>query len=40
MQNTPEGAEDMLADLYTQGDPWARYMADNAGDAEVESAMF
>ena len=28
MQNTPQGAEDMLADLYTEGDPWARYLAD------------
>jgi hypothetical protein len=35
MQHTPAGAEDMLADLYTEGDPWARYMADQAGDAEI-----
>jgi hypothetical protein len=40
MQTTPAGAEDMLTDLYTEGDPWARYMADQAGDAEVESALF
>lgn len=37
MQHTPKGAEDMLADLYTEGDPWARYMADQTGDAEISA---
>lgn len=40
MQHSPAGAEDMLADLYTEGDPWARYMADQAGDAETEATVF
>ncbi|HEX8321697.1 PD-(D/E)XK nuclease family protein [Longimicrobium sp.] len=35
MQSSPQGAEDMLADLYTEGNPWARYLADSAGDAEI-----
>lgn len=35
MQHTPQAAESMLADLYTEGDPWARYMADQAGDADL-----
>jgi hypothetical protein len=32
MQHTPQAAEDMLSDLYTEGDPWARYLADPAGE--------
>jgi hypothetical protein len=42
MQDNPAGAEAMLADLYTEGDPWARYMTDGNGspdDSEV-SALF
>jgi hypothetical protein len=35
MQHTPKAAEDMLADLYTETDPWARYMSDQTGDAEI-----
>jgi hypothetical protein len=38
MQHTPQGAEAMLADLYTQGDPWARYMADQGADAEISGS--
>jgi hypothetical protein len=38
MQHTPEGAEAMLADLYTETDPWARYMDDQTGDAEISGA--
>lgn len=34
MQTTPLGAEAMLADLYTEGDPWARYLSDQGEDAE------
>lgn len=35
MQHTPASAEAMLADLYTETNPWQRYMADQAGDSEV-----
>lgn len=31
MQSSPQGAEDMLANLYTEGDPWARYLMANGG---------
>lgn len=40
MQTSPAGAEDMLSDLYTTGDPWARYMADPAADTEIEGSLF
>lgn len=32
MQSSPQGAEDMLADLYTEGDPWARYLDQPVGE--------
>jgi len=35
MQHTPQSAEAMLDDLYTEGDPWARYMADQGADSEI-----
>jgi hypothetical protein len=38
MQHTPKGAEQMLADLYTEGDPWARYMQDQGADAEISGS--
>jgi hypothetical protein len=38
MQTTPQGAEAMLADLYTEGDPWARYMQGQGEDASDASA--
>jgi hypothetical protein len=34
----PPVAEDMLDDLYTETDPWARYMDDQTGDAEISGA--
>jgi hypothetical protein len=36
MQFNPAGAEDMIADLYTEGDPWARYsQGAEPGQAEI-----
>lgn len=32
MQHSPAGAEDMLRDLYTEGDPWARYASEEPAD--------
>jgi PD-(D/E)XK nuclease superfamily len=37
MQTTPQGAEDMLADLYTETDPWARYL-EHPGQDEIAAA--
>jgi hypothetical protein len=38
MQHSPKGAEDMLADLYTESDPFARYLADPGAD-EIAAAQ-
>jgi hypothetical protein len=38
MQHSPKGAEDMLADLYTTSDPFARYLADPGAD-EIAAAQ-
>lgn len=42
MQSAPQGAEDMLSDLYTVGNPWARYVGDGAqapDDTEVATSF-
>lgn len=39
MQHTPESAEAMLDDLYTEGDPWARYMIDQGEETEPGAPM-
>jgi len=36
-QDNPKGSDAMLADLYEQGDPWARYMGDPTPDTDAVS---